>query len=654
VYEKSRLRNETDEIASRERTEHLLHLRQRNPWLRPFLKNFFRFRLESWRPPMIATIGSKPFSPRSLVCSSGYRHPSHSADLVSIPTIARCYLTRTWVTIAIVAIAFTWSFLPFFLWWQKTGHFIYIADWDNQYYLQLASSLYYGHLYSMRDPVLANSPTMYQLLQFAPAVLLARVLNLSVFSVNLVWHFWAAVAIPLSLYLLFVNWLRRPWAAAFCTIMIMADSGIITAEPFLIQFLRVYQAATSQLPVLYGGQDFFTQWRFIDPAVGMPFLILQICLVSAAVERPTERRFVIAAAISTGVLFYVWFYYWTAAVGALLIASVLDRNTRRLYWTVLGGAVALGLPAIVNGLLTKALFNGEAFQRTGYFASVGRLQFILLPKVALIALCVSGVWIWRHLKREYLYLWCLALAAIVLSDNHIVSGLDLRAGHWRFVWGTALAMLILLALVEVSARIFRSTRWAMILLALLLVSIECSFGLALRVVEVDRSIGERYVLSGWEAFLSQGVVEGRQRLRPQAVIGGDEELCDLLSIADGVRPLGGYAAFLSEGIGDREWQKREALNAYLAGMSERQFRVLATALGGAYDWRESADSSMSGKIELGMMQEFERVKVDSRSAIGRFDVRYVVLPTARAAPEYLKRGWYVVESGPKWRVWRRL
>src|SRR5438046_1628169 len=103
----------------------------------------------------------------------------------------------------VLFVGFVFSFLPYFLWWRSTGHFVYIADRDNQYYLQFASRLYYGNLLSMRDVIVPLRPTMYQAFQFVPAVLIARILGLSVLAVNVVWHLWALVALPLALYFVF-------------------------------------------------------------------------------------------------------------------------------------------------------------------------------------------------------------------------------------------------------------------------------------------------------------------------------------------------------------------------------------------------------------------------------------------------------------------
>ncbi len=318
--------------------------------------------------------------------SSSVRSPQFARGSTPVPNAREDNRSvSTWLApiATTLAVGLAFSFLPYCVWWHRTGHFEYLADKDNQYYLQLASRLYYGNPFSMRDVVVPDATTMYQSLQFVPAVLLVRMLGLPVLEVNKVWHLWAAIAFPLAFYLVFLHWLRRPWAAACCAIIMLVDCGVSTAEPLVIQAVRTFQTAVGRLPVLYDGQDLLGQWRIIDPALGMPFLLLQVFFVSVAVEKPQGRSVPLAAGISTALLFYVWFYYWTAVVAALVVGFVLDRHARRTYAKILGIGLAAGAPAIIEGLITRSLLDQQAFHRIGFFAPVPHLAFFLLPKVGL-------------------------------------------------------------------------------------------------------------------------------------------------------------------------------------------------------------------------------------------------------------------------------
>jgi hypothetical protein len=311
----------------------------------------------------------------------------------------------------------------------------------------------------------------------------------------------------------------------------------------------------------------------------------------------------------------------------------------------------VGLPAIVDGFTTKALLNSDALSRIGFFAPVPRLSFLLLPKAALLALLVTGIWIWRKPNREGLYLWCLALSALLLSNNHIVSGMDLRAGHWRFVWGASLSILALAMVVQFFQQSFRVSRWAIAMVAVSVLLVELTAGIILRAIEGASSVNQQLVLDKYKKLELQGR-KGRELLPLNAVVAGDEAFCDMASIVSGVRPLAGYAAFLSLEIDNREWAAREALNAHLQGLSEQEFRSKAHEAGTRYGWGESADKQAADRIESTMMREFAATS-DPRSALNKFDVSYVAIPTARPDPDYLKPGWTLIEAGPSWRIFQK-
>jgi len=138
-----------------------------------------------------------------------------------------------------------------------------------------------------------------------------------------------------------------------------------------------------------------------------------------------------------------------------------------------------------------------------------------------------------------------------------------------------------------------------------------------------------------------------------AVVAGDEEFCDLASIVSGTRPLAGYAAFLSLGLSDQEWEAREALNAHLEGLSEQDFRKQAIHLASGYGWGESASPQKSLRVQADMMREFTRMEDAPELETEASGVRYVALQASQPNPAYLKHGWSLVEAGPYWRIWTK-
>ena len=231
--------------------------------------------------------------------------------------------------------------------------------------------------------------------------------------------------------------------------------------------------------------------------------------------------------------------------------------------------------------------------------------------------------------------------------------MDLSAGHWCFVWSTALSILVLLMAVQFLLSNFGGSRQAVVMVALAALLFEISAGTALRAIEIDRSLDETFILNRYKTFVSQVPAKGSQSLFENGVIAGDEGFCDLATIVSGVRPLAGRAAFVSLSIDDRELESREALNAYLGGLSEQDFRSKAKAMGENYGWGHAPDPLRGAMVEAGMMREFARIKSDPQPGIKAFRVRYVALQTTRPDPDYLKRGWSLLEAGPYWRIWSK-
>jgi hypothetical protein len=104
---------------------------------------------------------------------------------------------------------------------------------------------------------------------------------------------------------------------------------------------------------------------------------------------------------------------------------------------------------------------------------------------------------------------------------------------------------------------------------------ELVTGTVLRVAEVDRAINARLLLDTYQKIEAQGLLKSPPLLAPNKVIAGDDSFCALASIVSGVRPLAGYAVFMSQSIDDNEWEIREALNARLEGLSLQSFQIQA-------------------------------------------------------------------------------
>jgi hypothetical protein len=230
------------------------------------------------------------------------------------------------------------------------------------------------------------------------------------------------------------------------------------------------------------------------------------------------------AGITFGLLFYVYFYFWTAALGGLILAFILDHEKRRLYLNCLWIVLVPGAPILLHQMHLRAASVPDAPPRKSYFLPVRRFSYLMIPKVATLWLIVTAIWIWVRGRLDVLCLWCVAIAALALANSHLIIGMDLQTGHWRMVWGPATELLVILGTVELLSSRFGSAsalRWiaagamaAFFVSALYLQRIE-----TLKMDEAQRTI---------EAYAKFEPAEANLRtLEPGSVLAGRVPLCEL-------------------------------------------------------------------------------------------------------------------------------
>ena len=108
-----------------------------------------------------------------------------------------------------------------------------------------------------------------------------------------------------------------------------------------------------------------------------------------------------------GLLFYVYFYYWTAAGLALVLAWALDAGHRRVYFHAgwIGGL--LGLPGVVSDFFLKQHLSPDFFVRCDRLVPIGRFTELVLPKEMLVATVLGLIWVLFR-RRDLIFVWALA------------------------------------------------------------------------------------------------------------------------------------------------------------------------------------------------------------------------------------------------------
>jgi hypothetical protein len=578
------------------------------------------------------------------------------------------------------------STLPHWLWWPELGEPTWIADQDELCYLAIGADSYHHHPLRLGDPAVRGSRiNPYRPLPMVPGTAVAKALGAGPMAVGLIWRAMAGAALALGFYAVARGFLGNSWLAAAVSVFLMADGGLLEIRPVV----RHLQAVADLLS--HGRESWFLswkpqllpQWRMLTPALNFPFLLLHIWLVARARANPSRGR-LIASGLGYGLLFHVYFYYWSAATAALALAWVLDAGHRRVYaWTGVIG-VLIGLPSLVGDYLTKRSTSPDWLIRTDKFLPIPHLAELTLPKIAPLALLATLPLAWKY-RRDLLHLWCLGLAGLLLVNHQVVTGLQIENFHFAaYVSHPCLTLLVVLGvalLIRQATRLRPAWPWLAAGLAL-----YAALGLGLRGVEGRASPDPRYLLATYRRYVDQRSRPDASPMERGAVVAGDVDLGEfadrktLESIASGEAdpagaeagdfagkvgfqdfaqiledqlPLYDYIVRISPAVTTPELDERLALSVYLLGRDRSGFeKALDPWLRLNWGpWRR--DPALRAARAADLMEAYDRVAADPARFLDRYGVRYLALPAGRRPPGDPSQGWRPFQAGPTWDLWVR-
>jgi hypothetical protein len=549
-----------------------------------------------------------------------------------------------------VVSAFAISFVPLLIWRHIFHHWIYLADRDNVLYLQFAAQSYYRHTWYLPDPVNPSYESYFPWLIYGPSGALARLLGLEVFDITIIWHVWSALGLGLGLYVFFYCFTGHRWAAAASSVFAMANCGIIVGDPFFRHISLLFEVLSGSTRTLFYEWPpvFLKQWRIVDPALGLPFLLFHIVALRMARSRATVLR-IATAGISFGLLFYVYFYFWTAAASGLALAFVLDRDKRRVYLSCFGIGMLLGAPILLHQMILRASSSPDALPRNNYFLLVQHFGNLTLPKFTILLLLLSGLWIFLKSRYDAIYLWSLPVAGLALANSHVLSGIELEARHWRMVWGPATGLLVIVVAADLISKWISRLPWIK-WLAIGTVTAFFLSALYLQRVETLKTDEAKITMEAYRQF--QPAKADLRSLSVGSVVAGAEQICELAIIASNTRPLYTYVTDLSLWMDNREWETRNALNGYLCGLDRNSFHDYARAFAANRPFGPwSIDDRQKVLLQSQLDQLFDLIERNPQPYLERFKVRYVLLPAEQRAPTYLANGWHRIAVSPGAQVW---
>ena len=482
------------------------------------------------------------------------------------------------------------SVAPHLAMFVRFGTLEFLGDGDDVYYLAVARAPYDGES-SLRDPLSGSwesRPTLYAWLQFAPLALLTRWLGLSFQLIPLVWRAVGGPLLGLSLYLLFRRILagaNHPtrWSLG-CALICLADAGFSGGQSVFGSLTLLNQLAQGTTPL--PKPDALGQYRVVTP-----LLNLQALLVLAAVIVPplSGRRSVmalIAGILALAACVHLYFFFWTAAVvgvGLWLIPLAIwawkreCKSARRelvFVLLILAGGLAIGSPQVLSNSRTFADPALKPILRRmsrGLVLPLGdpaRSRYLNNSWVlAKLALGAAAIFFLGSQGRRLAPIWTFTAAGYLLANSAIVTGLEFENAHWSYVHATFGEVLLL----SVVSLLLDRRDWGrrMVLAIEAVPAGLVILALIWRPYEALRA-PEAIALNATLRAL-QPLRSALARLGPVDILAGPRETNIALILSHAGQLYEFDQTMVSSLIPDAQLHERNALNAWLRGLSLEEY-----------------------------------------------------------------------------------
>lgn len=546
--------------------------------------------------------------------------------------------------------------LPDLIWWRRVGALVWVGDMDDVLYLSVASQAYHNHLFHLSDPSRAvGGVSLYYWLPLGPGILLAKLLDLGPVAIGPAWRALAGASLPLGWYLLVRRFVPSALITAFVVILLTTDIGSMFGAPLIHQATLARQLSISHIhPWLRTSwRPAGVQWRVLTPGEIFIAFAIYLTLLLRAHARPSRGRIATAGA-AFGMLFYIYFYYWTAAGLALLLGVLVDRGRRRVHLHVGWIGALIGLPWVVVGML-KHDASAEAFTRFNLFLPIGRLSEFFWTHLESGMLAACLIWIGIR-RRDLLPIGLLATAGWLLVNQHVISGLLLQNDHWRLhVVGPMLTLMMVLVFLDALLRLRGMPRRVALGALAAVCLLDVLAGISIRRAEATSAIASQVIMDVELQYRARRRHFGAVRLKPNAVTGGDEGFVDWSAILDNQRVL--YSTWQTRHsltIDNAEWNRRIALNGYLRGLSRVLFEfVERDRINRDFFGPWLRDKPLRARLLADRMACYDAVAADPVGALDHFGVRYAGLDAGSSPPLPDSGVWRLIETGPRWWIWER-
>lgn len=555
----------------------------------------------------------------------------------------------------------------------KYGTWAFLGDNDDAYYAMIARAPFHGG-WSLRDPFASAAETVrvsYAWGLFVPMAKLASVFSDGPWAFLFLWRVCGGALLGVGLWLLLElllrrmgprsAWLSGAWGpaglAAVLAAFMVCDPGLcygsLPAERWVSTLFHLARGAS---PLSKPG--WFVQFRVVSPLCGSGALLALLAVLS----RPRlSRGGAVVAGLLLGALFNLYFFFWTAMVGLILVLTVVAASRKSLLrrlgvrhsasslLIVLGIGVLLGLPQFLSDLSSFGdPVIREALERTPRGLALAlrnpaRWVFLTGPRLWLLCLLsVVAGWRVRALRVPAL----LVLLSFGLANSAVVTGLEFENYKWLHPAKLVSYVIVFLwAIAELGALAAQRARAATWVRGSLIAGLV--FGLAVALVWIPREVVSTREAKEHTRWLlaTRELIPWMEQLDPASLLVAPREAQPALPYT--------RAGILHETphtvcsfISDAEFIERDVLSSWVL---ERDPGLLAQ--------QSDLPTRFFGETRPRWTQRASRyaaaVARRSTSALDRYHVRYAV-NTCDRAPAADTGPWRELFGGLQWCVWERV
>lgn len=547
------------------------------------------------------------------------------------------------VFFGVLSLYFLLFLWPHFLAYFQTGDMTWLPHFDlvHVYLLPSAKALYRG-LWLTTDPLFwDNQPNEYPWTNFMHGVKFADLFNMGAESLPQLWLFVSAITTALGFYFFFKVYGLAPATIFVLCLLVICDAGMIYAKPLYYNWTTILN-----LEAKMKDPWVLNQLRILSPGLIIGYYFFALTMLTRMRQKPGDKKRVLWAAVGVGSLFHSYFYYWTTAGLGLFLGMVFDRKYWKDYFFAGLISMVVGAPAIFQMLFVKFKSLEDAFVRQEKFVPIDHFSELIIPIIGLAFFVPAAIYLWR--KREDLRPFILfTIASYILLNKQIFVGLQSENHHWKYAYGPGTVILFFLFGVELIKKYQISQRpWFKPgIITLCVLQLGSTFYLRTKEMEI---LGSKRIMEVYGA-----VKETEIHLEPERVFSGPNILQSLFTVIKNVSPLCGYIGDVSLRVTNQDWFERVALNKYLQGVTEAEYKKELENTGFMYGiWSRTPEGNEH--IRKGRFNAFMSIQENPQKFIDKYKVKYFVTSKNKALHTWQQQNAKIVGEIKDWKFYEIL